>query len=599
LVCIVLDSRSSDFVSDSMNSTIGNMHALGQPGASAKADASRRNVWAWVAVVCAVVTVIWIFKLLATHSELKSAQAAGGLVMIGSATNGAAGTSWWPWLFGIGVLASVSVIAMLLQLQDRWKNSYARVCGQLEAAATEIQLLRSRSRSEVSEARESRRELDQVRNELEERISTLMRRNAILKEDLDQRRRAELSLSIQREELVRSKDVLELHVQARTIEVRKLQRRNELILNAAGEGICGMAPDGTIAFANPAAAEITGWQIEELIGNSAEKIFGNTLRRDGNGSPSRESAETFYRKDGSLFLSECMLNPIEESGKRVGDVLIFRDVTSKRHAERELAEKAEELARSNAELEQFAFVASHDLQEPLRKILAFGDRLKAKCDAAQLTDGRDFLERMQNAAARMQTLINDLLTFSRVISRAQPFTPVDLNVVTREVLNDLEVRIEKSKARVEVSELPIIDGDPTQLRQLIQNLVGNALKFHAAGASPVVRVQAKQVPDAENPARPGAGTKKGDATEASERWEITVEDNGIGFEEKYLEKMFAVFQRLHGRQEYEGTGIGLAVCRRIVERHDGTITARGKPGEGACFIVRLPARQPKSQEAKS
>jgi PAS domain S-box-containing protein len=427
-----------------------------------------------------------------------------------------------------------------------------------------------------------------------------MRRNAVLKEELDQRKRAELSLSIQREELVRSKDVLELHVQARTMEVRKLQRRNELILNAAGEGICGMAPDGTIAFANPAAASITGWQIEELVGNSADKVFGASLR---NGKPKdclAETAETFYRKDGTFFLSECIMTPIEEGGTRVGDVLIFRDVTSRRKAEQALEEKALELARSNAELEQFAFVASHDLQEPLRKILAFGDRLKTKCDAAQLADGRDFLERMQNAAARMQTLINDLLTFSRVISRAQPFVPVNLDVITKEVLNDLEVRIEKSKAKVDVGELPTIDGDPTQLRQLIQNLVSNALKFQSPGASPVVRIQAKAITTSDARGHTTFVTKNGnDASNACDAYEITVEDNGIGFDEKYLEKMFAVFQRLHGRQEYEGTGIGLAVCRRIVDRHGGMITAKGKPGEGACFIIRLPARQAKTQEVKA
>lgn len=554
-----------------------------------------------LALCVAVLTTVWLVKTFSTAPESteEAVKKGGGLLMVGSSLPASGMARWWPWLFGAAAVAAISSFVLILNLQKHWKKSYAEVCGNLDAAATEIQLLRGRSRTEISEHRQVREELEQLRSEQEERISALMRRNAVLKEELDQRKRAELSLSIQREELVRSKDVLELHVQARTMEVRKLQRRNELILNAAGEGICGMAPDGTIAFANPAAASITGWSIEELIGNAAEKVFGASFR---NGEPKdgmAETAETFYRKDGTSFLSECILTAIEESGTRVGDVLIFRDVTARRQAEQALEEKAFELARSNAELEQFAFVASHDLQEPLRKILAFGDRLKAKCDAAQLTDGRDFLERMQNAAARMQTLINDLLTFSRVISRAQPFVPVDLNVVTKEVLNDLEVRIEKSKARVEIGELPTIDGDPTQLRQLVQNLASNALKFHAPGASPVVRIQAKAISTGDSRGHTTFITKNGtDNGSPGDAYEITVEDNGIGFDEKYLEKMFAVFQRLHGRQEYEGTGIGLAVCRRIVDRHGGTITARGKPGEGACFILRLPAKQLKTQEVR-
>jgi len=583
-----------------MNSTVSNLHVLAEPGRTARTAPRWRSPWGVLAICALAVTLVWLIKTLsAEESATQAAQKTGGLLMVGSGT--ASGASrWWPWLFGLSTLAAVSAFFMMLGLQKQWKRSYTEVCGNLDAAATEIQLLRSRSRTEMSEQLQARDDLEQARTDLEERLASLMRRNAVLKEELDQRKRAELSLSIQREELVRSKDVLELHVQARTMEVRKLQRRNELILNAAGEGICGMAPDGTIAFANPAAASITGWQIEELVGNSADKVFGASLR---NGKPKEgmaETAETFYRKDGTFFLSECIMTPIEEGGTRVGDVLIFRDVTARRQAEQALEEKALELTRSNAELEQFAFVASHDLQEPLRKILAFGDRLKAKCDAAQLTDGRDFLERMQNAAARMQTLINDLLTFSRVISRAQPFVPVDFNVITKEVLNDLEVRIEKSKAKVEVGELPTIDGDPTQLRQLIQNLVSNALKFQAPGASPVVRVQARAITTGDARGHTTFISKNGaEAGGAADAYEITVEDNGIGFDEKYLEKMFAVFQRLHGRQEYEGTGIGLAVCRRIVDRHGGMITAKGKPGEGACFIMRLPARQNKAQEVKA
>lgn len=234
----------------------------------------------------------------------------------------------------------------------------------------------------------------------------------------------------------------------------------------------------------------------------------------------------------------------------------------------------QELERSNRELQDFAFVASHDLQEPLRKIQAFGDRLRSKHGAALGTEGLDYLERMQRAAQRMHILINDLLTFSRVTSKAQPFVTVDLNDILRGVLSDLEIRIQQTGATVEAGVLPVLEADPLQMRQLLQNLVGNALKFHAPGASPLVRVG-------------GAVGRDGGVPRAR----LTVEDNGIGFDEKYLDRIFTPFQRLHGRTEYEGTGMGLAVCRRIVERHNGTLMAESEPGRGARFIVILPVQQ--------
>jgi light-regulated signal transduction histidine kinase (bacteriophytochrome) len=263
--------------------------------------------------------------------------------------------------------------------------------------------------------------------------------------------------------------------------------------------------------------------------------------------------------------------------------VLFKDITERKQAAQALEQKAEELARSNAELEQFAFVASHDLQEPLRKIRAFGDRLKLKCDGALPAEGADYLARMLNAAARMQTLIADLLTFSRVISRFEPFVEVDLKRIVQEVLGDLEVRIEKAGATVTVGELPTIEADPTQFRQVFQNLIGNALKFQKPEVKPLVEVSGRILP------------AEDENSELGDRCEIQVRDNGIGFDEKYLDRIFAVFQRLHNRQEYEGTGIGLAVCRRIVERHQGTITARSKPDEGATFIVQVPVRPPRKK----
>ena len=258
-------------------------------------------------------------------------------------------------------------------------------------------------------------------------------------------------------------------------------------------------------------------------------------------------------------------------------IILFRlDRRMSRQKQDELQRIAEKLQKSNRELQDFANVASHDLQEPLRKITTFGDRLKTKYSAVLDEPGRDYLERMQSAANRMQLLIEGLLAFSRVATKAMPFEKVDLNIIAKEVLSDLEVRIQETRGRVDIDPLPALSADPLQMRQLLQNLIGNALKFHKEEQQPVIRVSASDCDI--------SGTSRNE----NKVCRITVEDNGIGFDEKYTERIFGVFQRLHGRQEYEGSGIGLSVCRRIVERHGGDITVRSSPGNGATFVITLP-----------
>jgi signal transduction histidine kinase len=252
-------------------------------------------------------------------------------------------------------------------------------------------------------------------------------------------------------------------------------------------------------------------------------------------------------------------------------LLAMEDVTQRRTTERRLAEQRRELQRSNAALDEFASVASHDLQEPLRKILSFGERLNTTAGPVLSGDARQHLDRMLSAASRMRTLINDLLTYSQVTMRVQPFVSTDLAGIAREVIGDLETAVADAGGRVEVGQLPVIDADPIQMRQLLQNLVGNALKYRQKDVPPVVRLS--------------------DSSPGGQHCTIAVTDNGIGFNQDHAEKIFRMFERLHGRAQYEGSGIGLAICRKIVERHGGSIAATSTVGQGATFTVILPVTQ--------
>ncbi len=271
------------------------------------------------------------------------------------------------------------------------------------------------------------------------------------------------------------------------------------------------------------------------------------------------------------------------------NIILEERVSSEKQTQAEISKHASELARSNTELEQFASVASHDLQEPLRKILAFGDRLQRKCGDTLDPESLDYLKRMRGAAGRMQDLINGLLNYSRVSSRAQPFERVPLSRVVSEVLTDLEARIEQAAARVEVQPLPEIDADPMQMRQLMQNLIGNALKFHRQDRLPVIRVEGVIL-------SPQQAQERG-YSRHEKLCEIAVEDNGVGFDPKHADRMFNVFQRLHSRKEFEGTGVGLAICRKIAERHGGRISAKSQLGQGARFTITLPLRQVNHEQA--
>jgi two-component system, LuxR family, sensor kinase FixL len=369
--------------------------------------------------------------------------------------------------------------------------------------------------------------------------------------------------------------------------LRESESRINSIIQTAVDGIITIDTRGVIEMINPSACKLFGYDASEVLGRKINMLMPEPDRslHDNYMHHYHETGEqriigigrevSGLKKDGTIFPLYLSISEVQLADRKVYTGFIH-DITRQKVSEERLRRYAAELERSNRELQDFAYVSSHDLQEPLRKIQAFGDRLKMKEYENLSEQGKDYVDRMLNAANRMQNLINDLLTFSRVTSKAKPFVQTDLNQIAQDVLSDLEIAIERSHAKVEVSTLPVVQAEPTQMRQLLQNLISNAIKFRKDEESPVVKVYAKELQmQAHLTATPG-----------DEMVELHVEDNGIGFDEKYLDRIFNIFPRLEG-QKYEGSGIGLAICRKIAIRHGGDITAKSKPGEGTHFIVTL------------
>lgn len=314
-------------------------------------------------------------------------------------------------------------------------------------------------------------------------------------------------------------------------------------------------------------------KVIEVAGYEPSKAEATLERFNEKDFLSVRNSYMYHFSDGRVIEIKC--EPLANGGT----VVTSEDITQREQDAVQLARYTKSLERSNAELQDFAYVASHDLQEPLRKIEAFGDRLSTKYGATLPDDGKLYLDRMQNAATRMRQLISDLLSYSRVTSEGEPFDRIDLNVVLEGVLSDIQIRLEESEGRVDISGLESIDADASQMRQLFQNLISNGLKFVKEGVKPVISITGEKLWQ-----EMSSGPPKG-------IFKISVADNGIGFDPSYKDQIFAIFKRLHGRTEYEGTGIGLSTCRKIVERHQGTIDAEGAVGRGATFIIELPIEQ--------
>ena len=371
--------------------------------------------------------------------------------------------------------------------------------------------------------------------------------------------------------------------------LRRERDFTKTILDTIGALVMVLDGEGRVVSFNRACQQVTGYTLDDIQGTYLWRLpFVPRLQQamarkfwrtfDGSWYPDGWEAEWYHKTEESSTIAWTNRVLRDDEGKVAYVISAGMDVTSQRRTEQEreaalirLRETTSELERSNQALQDFASVASHDLQEPLRKIQSFGGRLKVKHADALGTDGQDYLNRMLSAE-RMQSLIQDLLAYSRVTTKARPFVSLSLEEIVQGVLSDLEARLLQTGGVVQVDPLPCLEADPLQMRQLFQNLIGNALKFMKPGEPPVVQITLHP-------------------TENTGRLKLTISDNGIGFDPQYAERIFAVFERLHGRNEYEGTGIGLAICRKIMDRHNGTITATSPPEGGAVFTLELPLTQ--------
>ena len=274
----------------------------------------------------------------------------------------------------------------------------------------------------------------------------------------------------------------------------------------------------------------------------------------------------------------------QNTGRAEPDLYDYKQmVLEKERFQKILENKVRELDRSNKELEEFAYIASHDLQEPLRKITSFSERLKEKLPSNLEPDVQLYLNRMLAATDNMRTLIDNLLEFSRTSRISEPFVKTDLNNIISEVTADLELKIEETSTHIKSETLPVIDAIPMQMRQLFTNLFTNAIKFKGEDATPIIEIKCAELSEEEKEAN--------HLRQNSKYYKITVKDYGIGFDQEFSLKIFQIFQRLHGKAEYPGSGIGLAICKKIVENHSGRIFAESEPGKGAEFITILPESQ--------
>lgn len=348
--------------------------------------------------------------------------------------------------------------------------------------------------------------------------------------------------------------------------VEQSEARLRTLVETAADGVL-LVERGVVIDANVAASRLFGVEASALVGADVDRLVDPTIDEGPHGSIG--GATTVGRRaDGGVFPAEVSIGDTADGRLRV---YVVRDVTDRAQATAELARRADALARSNRELEQFAYVASHDLQEPLRKIQAFATLLDESARERLGPEERQALDYLTDAATRQRALINDLLAYSRARTRPRALRRVPLDSVLAEVLEGRADAIGERGALIDAAPLPTLEADRNLMRQLFDNLVSNALKFAHPDRRPRITIRCSETTHDDRPV-----------------WQIAFTDDGIGFEARFAERIFEPFRRLHGRHEFPGSGVGLAICRQIVERHGGVITAEGRLDEGATFTVTLP-----------
>jgi len=347
------------------------------------------------------------------------------------------------------------------------------------------------------------------------------------------------------------------------------------IVESSDDAIIAKTLDGIITDWNQGAQRLFGYTADEAVGQPIYMLIppdrlaeeADILGRIGRGEHIDHYQTQRLTKDGRTIHVMLTVSPIrDKAGKVVGASKIARDVTDLHAAEESLKQHAAALARSNEELERYAYITSHDLQEPLRTVASFAALLRQRCGDQLKGEAEEYLRFITDGVERMRHMIRDLLTYSRIESHAAALAPVDCNLLVRKVLDDLKAAIESERATIRVNPLPTVIADATQLSQVFQNLLMNAIKFHHSRCSAI-------------------GVS---AVEERQRWVFSVTDNGIGIAPDYFDRIFIIFQRLHTAEEYGGTGIGLAVCKKIIERHHGKIWVESVLGEGSTFFFSIP-----------
>ncbi len=437
----------------------------------------------------------------------------------------------------------------------------------LEARSRQLLATNQRLLQEIEEHKRSEQELVTIKEELEARVTArtaeLSRANGLLDARIKEQQQVETALVAINDEFIQ-------------------------IFNSAPDGMHIINRDYTVIRANRAFMALTGHKTHTVAGQKCFEVFAGRLCHTPDcpltrilaGEERVEVEAQKTRTDGSVFPCVVTATPFRSpSGKLIGIIEVTRDISQWKATEKALSQAAQDLLTRNNELEDFSRVISHDLQEPLMLILAFSQRLRTHFLPSISSKAEAYLQRIISSAERMQALASGLLNYTRIEKTTRPFILTNLTTVITEVLDDLAIKIEESGAVITVGELGTLMADPLQMRQLFQNLIGNSLKYRHPDRVPSITIG--QAPISEDQTSEKAMT-------------IILQDNGIGFKPEFQEKIFEMFQRLHTRQQFQGTGIGLSVCKKIVERHHGFISATAIDGLGVEFRITLPLTQESS-----